>query len=105
MIRLDDRAVYRRRSELVTREVAGEVLVVPVSGQLADLQRIFALDRVAAFIWERLDGRCPLVSIREAVVAAFQVPPETAERDLVEFVEEVLAAGLIDEVSTDYGMC
>ena len=99
-----DDEVYQRRSELVTRQVAGETLVVPVSGQLADLQRIFALDRVSAFIWERLDGCHTLAAIREAVVASFQVTPETARRDLEEFVGEIRTAGLIFKVATDDGM-
>jgi hypothetical protein len=47
--------VYRKKKDLVTREIAGETLIVPTRGNLADMQRIFALDGVAAFIWQHLE--------------------------------------------------
>ena len=49
--------IYRKKKNFVTREVAGETLIVPLRGKLADMQRIFALDAVAAFIWQNLDGQ------------------------------------------------
>jgi hypothetical protein len=46
--------VYRKKKDLVTREIAGETLIVPTRGNLADMQRIFALNGVAGFIWQHL---------------------------------------------------
>jgi hypothetical protein len=91
-------AVFRKKDELVTRTIAGETLVVPVSGRLADLQRIFALEGTAGFIWERLDGRRSLGQIRDELQAGFAVAPGDVERDLLEFVGELAAAGLVRPV-------
>jgi len=88
-------AVYNKKEELVSRSIAGETLVVPVSGRLADLQRIFALEGVAGFIWERLDGKLPLGRIRDELLERFAVTRDEAERDLGEFIAELSAAGLI----------
>ena len=88
-------AVYNKREELVSRSIAGETLVVPVSGRLADLQRIFALEGAGAFIWERLDGERPLGRIRDELLERFAVTRDEAERDLGEFIAELSTAGLI----------
>jgi len=89
-------AVFRRRGDHVTREVAGETIVVPIRGSLADLQRVFALNPVAACIWERLDGRRDLAAARDAVLERFDAPRQRVEADLLSFVDQALRAGLIE---------
>ena len=86
--------VYRQADDIVSRAVAGETLLVPIRGRLADLQRLFALNPVAEFIWQQLDGERTLAHIRDAVVDRFDVPSDTAEADLTAFVGELTTAGL-----------
>ncbi len=86
VLRLDDR--------LVSRTIVGETILVPIRGKLADLQRIFALDPVAEFIWKKLDGTKTLSEIRDEVVTAFQVDFEQAGEDLLEFVDSLVKEGL-----------
>ena len=90
-------SVLKKRDNIVTRQIAGESILVPIRGKLVDLQKIFCLDPVAAFIWERLDGTHPLAQIRDAVLDTFEVQRERAEADLNEFVTELLDAQLIEE--------
>jgi hypothetical protein len=91
--------IYRRSSELIERQVLNEVLLVPLRGELADLQRIFALNSVARYIWEQLDGARDLAAVRDGMVARFEVESPEAEGDLVEFIGQLRAAGLISEVA------
>jgi len=91
--------VYRRQPDVVGRQILGETLLVPIRGELADLQRIFALNPVAQHIWTQLDGEHDLAALRDGLVAAFEVEPAQADADLAEFVAQLRAAGLIAEVS------
>ena len=52
-------AAWARSERMVGRWVAGEFVVVPLRDRAADLDAIYNLSRVAAYIWERLDGRTP----------------------------------------------
>jgi methyltransferase-like protein len=88
---------FRKKEDIVTRRIAGETLLVPVYGDLANMERIFTLDPVAAFIWEQLDGEKSLEDIRDGVLGAFDVKEEQAETDIFEFIEELLKADLIDQ--------
>ena len=47
---------YKKTESVVTREIAGETMLIPITSQLADMQQIFALDAVSALIWSLLDG-------------------------------------------------
>ncbi len=88
---------FRKKEEIVTRRIAGETLLVPIYGDLANMERIFALDPVAEFIWEQLDGERSLRDIRDGVLDAFDVREEQAETDIFEFIEELLEAKLIEQ--------
>lgn len=84
-----------KKENVVARHVAGEDLLIPISGRLADMQRIFAVDPVAAHIWKMLDGSVTLESVLKSVVEAFDVAEEKARVDIMAFVGQLDAAGLI----------
>ena len=88
---------FKKAGEIVSRPIAGETILVPVSGRLADMQRIFALNPAAEFIWKRLDGEKDLSAIRNEILEHFEVGEEQAERDIKEFISELLKEKLITE--------
>jgi hypothetical protein len=90
--------VYRRSPDVIGRQVLDETLLVPIRGGLADLHRIFALNATAAQIWAQLDGERDLATVRDGLVARFEVEEAQAEADIAEFVAQLSAAGLIVEV-------
>ncbi|MFP4476238.1 MAG: PqqD family protein [Desulfatibacillaceae bacterium] len=89
-------AVYRKTGELVRRRIADETLLVPVRGRIADLQRIYALGPVAEFIWEAIDGDRSAEEVRDLVLDAFDVGAEQAGSDVLEFLESLAGAGLVE---------
>ena len=90
---------YRKNEDVIARQIAGETLLVPIRGDLAGIQRIFALDKVAEYIWQQLDAETTLEAIRDGVLANFDVSMEQAEADIEGFIAELLEAGLIVEGS------
>jgi len=90
------REVYKKKDDIVYRKVAGETILVPISGRLADMQMIFALNPVGEFIWEELDGSRTLQQIREDIQSSFDVAREEANADLEAFIAELLKEGLIE---------
>lgn len=84
------------------REIAEEILLVPVRGRLAQLQRLFVLNPVAHFIWQNIDGSRSLETIHHSVVEAFDVTPEEARADLLELVESLHQAELIHRMEAQH---
>ena len=91
--------VLAKRDEIVSREIAGETILVPIRGKLVDLQRIFSVNPVGAHIWQQLDGKRTLAEVRDSVLATFDVEEGRAEADLQEFVAELVEAELVEEAS------
>jgi hypothetical protein len=92
-------ATYRKNDDVVARQIAGETLLVPIRGELAGLQRVFALDGVGEYVWQQLDAGVTEETLVSQVVAQFDVDREEAEADIRQFVHELLAAGLVVEES------
>lgn len=89
--------VFKKQADIVYRKIAGEVILVPIRGNLADMQRIFALNRVAEYIWQKIDGQKALSVIGHELAGAFEVSKDVASADLVKFVQQLSEAKLIAE--------
>ena len=88
-------ACYRHDPNIVDRNIAGEVILVPIRNNGGDLESIYTLNETAARIWELLDGERTLAEVRDAIVAEFEVEAAGAEADLLELVEQLIEAEAI----------
>jgi hypothetical protein len=91
-------SVYQKKEDIVTRSIADETLLVPIRSQMADMQRIFALNPVAEYIWQQLDGKQKLENILAGITSNFNVEKVQAESDLQEFILQLIKEGIIEEV-------
>lgn len=91
---LNDRP--RKRSSIVTRQVVGETILVPVQRRLGEQHCIYTLNEVGALVWERADGRATLGQLIDGVIAAFETTREAAERDVRAFVETLVEERLLE---------
>jgi hypothetical protein len=87
---------WRAKGEFVTRSIAGETIIVPVRGQVGDLEAIYTVNEVGAFIWELIGHGVSIHQIVEAVSNEFEVMPEDAEKDVRQFIGLLEAAGIVE---------
>ena len=90
-----DMRTFRKKEEIVTRKIAGETILVPIRGSLADMQKIFSLNPVGEFIWQEINGQKALQQISESIQSVFDVSQEQADADVQDFITELLREGLI----------
>jgi hypothetical protein len=82
--------VWARSPRMVGRRIGAEYVLVPLAGRGADLDSILNLNRVAAFVWERLDGSRSGAQVVDALLEEFEVERSRAERDYLELVETLV---------------
>jgi Coenzyme PQQ synthesis protein D (PqqD) len=87
------------RRSFVTRQIAGETLIVPVTGHVMDLESIYVLNPVGSRIWELLRSPTTADRIAEIVASEFTVSPQRAADDVLEFLDSLGARGLIQQVT------
>jgi hypothetical protein len=91
---------YRPSDDVVVREIEGEIVIVPLTSGVGDLEdELLTLNETGRAIWARLDGSRPLA----AVVAELESEYEDAEGgvrdDVVGFMQELYDRRMIVEKS------
>ncbi len=89
---------YKKSESIVSRQIAGEAVLVPLRRKAADLDNIFALNETAAFVWAAMDGSQTLEQILAALVGEFEVDEATARQDLLELVTQLRDLGALEKV-------
>lgn len=80
---------YKRNEDFVYRKIEKETLLVPIKDNVGDMGCIYNLNEVGAFIWEHLDGRKSLETIKENILDEFDTSPEIAVGDLNDFMAQL----------------
>lgn len=92
-------ARYERDPNVVTREIAGERILVPIRKQVADMAAIYVLNETAARIWNLLDGQRSVADIGGILEQEYSVESDTVQADVVEIVEQLRQLGMLRAVT------
>ena len=92
---------YQKDPGTPSREIAEEIILVPIRRKLADVNAIYLLqDQVSLRIWELIDGQKKVKEIIELIGKEFEVNLEQAQIDILEFFSQLeKIGGIIKEVN------
>lgn len=85
------------RGEFVVRQVMDCVAAIPVGATALQLNGMILLNDVSGVIWECLSKGSTLDEMVFAVTERFEVSYEEAKADVLEFLDKVRQAQLLDE--------
>jgi hypothetical protein len=86
--------VLRPRGDVRFRIVADEGVVI--RQQAAE---VLVVNEVGARILQLLDGKRSLAQVRACLAAEFAAEPAELERDVAAYVDALIAAGVVEEVT------
>lgn len=91
--------IYKASEEVVAREIAGEFILVPLSGGIAEMNEdIFTLNETGKAIWDKLDGKKTLQEISEELNSEFSSSSEELTEDLLGFTAALLGKKMLLEI-------
>ena len=73
------------------QEVDGEMVLLDMNSE-----NYFGLDEVGCDIWQAIQGNNSLQAVYDSMLENYDVEPERLKKDLVEFVDQLREAGLIE---------
>ena len=91
--------VFRKKEDIVTRTIGGEVFLVPIHDQMKDSQKLYVLNPIARYIWHHLDGRQRLADIKSQLMEEFEVEHEQLQKDIFHFIQDLEKEQLIIEAA------
>lgn len=84
------RFIYKPSEDVVSREIEGEVIIVPVVSGIGDLEEdLFSLNETGRFIWKHLDGINTLHDITEQLENEYNATPEEILEDVLGLIQEL----------------
>lgn len=95
---LEPNSVYAHGDSIVTRDLAGEKIIVPVRGKVGDLNNIYTLNAVANDIWNLLDGKRTVAQIVAQLEQEYEVDSATLSNDVTRTLDELSGEGLVKKV-------
>lgn len=84
-----------KSTDIVTRRIGEEMVLVPIRKRVGDMEHIFTLNGVGARIWELWDGVRTPDAIAAVLAAEFDVDAPTAASDVHAFIDDLVAAAIL----------
>lgn len=89
---------YERNPDFIFRRIVDELVLVPVHQEVVDMDCVYTLNPIGAFIWGRLEEPTTLAQLQGAIVETYDVDAQVAAGDLLQFVEELESVGAVRRV-------
>lgn len=86
---MDIRQLNDIKPRFVTRTVGDELVIVPLSGNVAQMNRLFTLNETGKFIWDNSEKCTDIKSMVVLLTENFDVQPDAALTDVEAFLEKM----------------
>lgn len=81
--------IFQHKPQFATRKIASEMVLVPLKNNIAYMDKLFTMNEVACYIWEKIDGENTKDEIVASIIEEFDIDIKTAEADYIEFIESI----------------
>jgi hypothetical protein len=76
--------------DVVSREIEGELIIVPIASGIGDAEdELYTLNDTGREIWQRLDGKRTLREVAEDISAQYTAPVDQITRDVLGLMTEL----------------
>ena len=89
---------YQRNEDFIFRKIVEEIILVPIKQNVAEMEAVFTLNEVGAFLWVQLGQPRSLSELHNAVLDEFEADPAIVLEDIEAFLNEAEAFGAVKEV-------
>ncbi len=81
--------------EFIIRDIAGECVLVPTGTMTQEFNGLITLSDTARFILENIENVDSLDEMISAMLATYKIDRETATKDAIEFISQLLQRGFV----------
>jgi hypothetical protein len=90
---------YVRNRDVVSRQIEGELVIVPIRRGVGDLNSLYTLNPVGSVLWDFLNEGHTLPEMVQRVCDEFEVTGNQAKADIQEFLGSLLEEKLIQSLA------
>ena len=90
--------IYRKNEDVVTRDIDGELFLLPLIRTRDEINALFTLSEMASKIWDMIDGKRSLGQIKKKVLKEYNVEEDVIEKDLENFIKDAKEINIIKKI-------
>jgi hypothetical protein len=75
-----------KKKNIISKKINNEYILVPLTGNVANMKSLYTLNETAAFLWEKIDGTKTINQLAEEIVLEFDVEIKEAIFDTNNFI-------------------
>ena len=94
----DESVIYKKNEDVVTRDIDGELFLLPLIRTRDEINALFTLGEVASRIWDLIDGKKTLENVKEKLLKEYEVGDDVLEKDLESFVKDAKEINIIKKI-------
>jgi len=81
--------ILKKNSQVVSRNIGGQTILMPVYNSLKDSNAIYTLNETASCIWSLMDEKLTLSAIKERIREKYAVSQTQLDQELEEFIADL----------------
>jgi hypothetical protein len=89
---------HTRNTAIVSRDVAGETIVVPICRGVGDLDSVYTFNAVGRRLWRLLENGRSVEELANWVATHYEVDEKQAVADVQSYLSELQEVGLVRTV-------
>ena len=91
-----EKAIYKKNSNIVSRLIDEETILVPIRQKAGEIESVYTLNETGAYIWGLIDGKLKLRDISIKIAEKYNIAEEKATLDLKEIIQDLKEASCIE---------
>ena len=95
---LPDNVRFVRNREVVSRQIAGELIIVPIRHGVGDMNSLYTLNQVALVLWDFMQEEHTVPEMMNRVCEEFEVTAAQVQDDIRAFLASLLEEKLVQLV-------
>ena len=96
---LPDNVRFVRNREVVSRQIEGELIIVPIRHGVGDMNSLYTLNQVGTVLWDFMQEEHTVPEMMNRVCEEFEVTATQALDDIREFLNSLLEEKLVQLVA------
>jgi len=97
--------LYIKKAGFVEKTIGTDLVIVPLVGAVAQMEKVFSLNELGTFIYNLLNKPRSFEEILELILNEFDIDEQTANNDLEHFLIKAVESSIVQtqpiEIKTD----
>jgi len=92
---IEEERRFMRNPDFIFRKVADEIVLVPIHQDVADMDSIYTLNELGAFVWEQLGQPTSIAALQNAILDEYEADPSLVSVELQDFLHQLVEFGAV----------